>query len=86
LAIFPENLDEHEAEAVTVKELQATIQTGSDKLQVARCEIAPGDRHGKGSIPQRKRNRRASLCASQRLCKVTFGNQQASELKANADE
>jgi hypothetical protein len=32
LPIFPENLDEHEAEAVTVKELQATIHTGSDKL------------------------------------------------------
>jgi hypothetical protein len=32
LPIFPENLDEHEAEAVTVKELQAAIHTGSDKL------------------------------------------------------
>jgi hypothetical protein len=32
LPIFPENLDEHEAEAVTVKELQATIHAGSDKL------------------------------------------------------
>ena len=32
LPIFPENLDEHEAEAVTVKEPQAAIHTGSDKL------------------------------------------------------
>jgi hypothetical protein len=32
LPIFPESLDEHEAEAVTVKERQAAIHTGSDKL------------------------------------------------------
>jgi hypothetical protein len=32
LPISPQNLDEHEAEAVTVKEFQATIHTGSDKL------------------------------------------------------
>ena len=32
LPMFPENLDEHEAEAVTVNEFQATIHTGSDKL------------------------------------------------------
>ena len=32
LPTFPENLDEHEAGAVTVKELQAAIHTGSDKL------------------------------------------------------
>jgi hypothetical protein len=40
LPIFPENLDEHEAEAVTAKEFQATIYTGSGKLQLAWCEIA----------------------------------------------
>jgi hypothetical protein len=32
LAIFPEDLDEHEAEAITVKEVHATIHPGSDKL------------------------------------------------------
>ncbi|MGO9118851.1 MAG: hypothetical protein ACLQPD_14735 [Desulfomonilaceae bacterium] len=44
-------------EAVTIKELGATIGARSDKLQLAGCEMASGDRQSKGSIPHWKPKR-----------------------------
>jgi hypothetical protein len=38
---------------MTFEELQATIDTWSDKLRLAGCEIASGDGYDKGFILQR---------------------------------
>jgi hypothetical protein len=50
---------------VTLEELHAPVGARGDKLQLARGEMASGDRHGQDSIPDWWK-RRASLCASRR--------------------
>jgi len=49
---------------VRCDELPAAVGAGSDKLQLAGREIAPGDRHGSAGMQHWAPKRRASLCAS----------------------
>ena len=62
-----QDFNKQAAQAQTVEKPPAAIDAGSNKLQLAGCEITSGGRHGGVSIPHRDAKRRASLCASHAL-------------------